>query len=64
MARKHQLRQQRVGTVINVTSKKQESDVIKALARVVDRLDKKFEKKIDLAHEKQPKPMLVCLIWT
>lgn len=53
MARKHQLRQQRAGTVINVTSKKQESDVIKALARVVDRLDKKFAKKIDLAHEKQ-----------
>ena len=31
MARKHQLRGQRTGTVINVTSKKQESDIIKAL---------------------------------
>jgi len=35
MARKHQLREQRAGTVINVTSKKQESDIIKALRQVV-----------------------------
>lgn len=53
MARKHQLREQRAGTVINVTSKKQESDIIKALRQVVDRLDDKFAKKISLAHEKQ-----------
>jgi hypothetical protein len=32
MARKHQLRNQRTGTVINWTSKKQESRVGKALA--------------------------------
>lgn len=53
MARKHQLREQRAGTVINVTSKKQESDIIKALRQVVDRLDRKFARKISLAHEKQ-----------
>lgn len=53
MARKHQLRQQRAGTVINVTSKEQESDVIKALERVVNRLGRRFAKKIVLAHEKQ-----------
>lgn len=53
MARKHQLRAQRAGTVINVTSMKQESDVIKALAQVVDHLGKKFAKKISLVHEKQ-----------
>lgn len=53
MARKHQLRRQRAGTVINVTSKKQESDVIKALGQVVDYLGGKFAKKISLVHEKQ-----------
>jgi len=53
MARKHQLRDQRAGTVINLTSKKQESDVIKALVQVVDHLDRKFGKKISLVHEKQ-----------
>lgn len=53
MARKHQLREQRAGTVINVTSKKQESDIIKALSQVVDHLDAKFGKKISLAREKQ-----------
>lgn len=53
MARKHQLRVQRAGTVINVTSKKQESDVIQALGEVVDRVARKFAKKIVLFHEKQ-----------
>ncbi len=53
MARKHQLRDQRAGTVINLTSKKQESDVIKALVEVVDHLRGKFAKKISLVHEKQ-----------
>ncbi len=53
MARKHQIREQRAGTVINVTSKKQESGIIKALRQVVDRLDRKFARKISLAHEKQ-----------
>ena len=53
MARKQQLRVQRAGTVINVTSKQQESDVIKALALVVDRLAEKFGKRITLVHERQ-----------
>ena len=53
MARKHKLREQRAGTVINVTSKKQESDIIKALRQVEDRLDRKFARKISLAHAKQ-----------
>lgn len=53
MARKHQLRGQRAGTVINVTSKKQEADIIKALRQVVEELDLEFERKISLAHEKQ-----------
>lgn len=53
MARKHQLREQRAGTVINVTSKKQESDIIKALRQVEERLNRKFARKISLAHEKQ-----------
>jgi len=53
MARKHQLRDQRAGTVINLTSKKQESDVIKALVQVVDHLGGKFAKKIALVHETQ-----------
>ncbi|HUW99538.1 MAG: EcoRI family type II restriction endonuclease [Phycisphaerae bacterium] len=53
MARKHQLRVQRAGTVINLTSKQQESDAIKALVQVVKYLGGKFEKKISLVHEKQ-----------
>ncbi|MGQ9733289.1 MAG: EcoRI family type II restriction endonuclease [Candidatus Zipacnadales bacterium] len=53
MARKHQLRELRTGMVINVTSKKQESDIIRALQQVVEHLDRKFGKKISLAHEKQ-----------
>lgn len=53
MARKHQLRDQRGGTVINVTSKRQESDVIVALRRVVEYLDGKFGKRLSLVHEKQ-----------
>lgn len=53
MARKDQLRGQRAGTVINLTSKGQESEVIKALQRVVETLDRKFAKKISLVHERQ-----------
>lgn len=53
MARKHQLRQQRSGTVINVTSKKQESDVIRALLEVETHLNQKFSGRISIAHEKQ-----------
>lgn len=53
MARKHQLREQRTGTIINVTSKKQESDIIKALKEVVDHLRYRFGTQITLVHEKQ-----------
>lgn len=53
MARKHQLRVHRSGTVINVTSKKQETDIVKALNQVVDHLRAKFGTQIALIHEKQ-----------
>lgn len=53
MARKHQLRVQRAGTVINLTSKQQESEIIKALVQVVESLRRKFKKRISLVHEKQ-----------
>jgi len=52
MARKHELRVQRTGTVINVTSKKQETDVIQALTQVVDYLSREFAG-VNLAHETQ-----------
>lgn len=39
--------------MINLTSKQQESDAIKALVQVVKYLGGKFEKKISLVHEKQ-----------
>jgi len=39
--------------VINLTSQRQESDVIKALALVVDHLAEKFGKKITLVPERQ-----------
>ena len=42
MARKDQLRQQRAGTVINATSKQQETDLVKALKRTASYLDGKF----------------------
>jgi type II restriction enzyme len=51
MARKHQLRKQRTGTVINTTSKRQESDIIKALSKVEDQLNKNY--KIRLHHTSQ-----------
>jgi len=53
VARKHQLRKQRSGTVINVTSKKQETDIIKALQRVVEYLRNKFGTSISLVHDTQ-----------
>ena len=53
MARKAQLRVQRTNTVINVTSKKQESDIIQALNSVVEHLQKRFGAEIGLAHAKQ-----------
>ena len=51
MARKADLRRLRTGTVINTTSKKQESDLGMALQRVVDRLEIDFE--VKLYHETQ-----------
>jgi len=53
MARKDQLRGQRTGTVINITSKKQESDVVKALLQVIGRLRQKFGTKITMVHQPQ-----------
>ena len=51
MAKKHQLREIRQGTVINVTSKKQETAVIKALTSVVDSLVKTFGTSVRLVHQ-------------
>lgn len=51
VARKNQLRKQRTGTIINVTSKKQQSDIIEALKQVIDYIDQKFLKKISLIHK-------------
>lgn len=53
MARKDQLRRQRTGTVINATSKKQESDVIQALFSVERHLNDRFADSISITHEKQ-----------
>ncbi len=53
MAKKDQLSKLRTGTIINATSKKQESDVIKALDKVIYYLYDRFEQKITLVHEKQ-----------
>ncbi|MCY3863316.1 MAG: hypothetical protein OXG67_15325 [bacterium] len=51
MARKHDLREQRAGTVINMTSKKQETDLGRALAEVVDRITDVFG--VELEHTAQ-----------
>ncbi len=53
MARKSQLRQQRTNTVINVTSKQQETAIVQALHRVVDDISQKFGTRVTLGHEKQ-----------
>lgn len=53
MARKDQLRKQRTNTVINATSKRQESAIIRALQRVVDEISQKFGARISLVHENQ-----------
>jgi type II restriction enzyme len=53
MARKKDLRTQRAGTVINATSQKQESDVVRALTAVTDELQRRFPAKISLIHKKQ-----------
>ena len=46
MAKKDQLREIRTGTIINVTSQKQETEIIQALIRVVEYLVRKFNKKV------------------
>ena len=51
MARKHQLREQRAGTVINLTSKKQEGRLGNALVAVAERLTANFGVKLE--HESQ-----------
>ena len=51
MARKHQLRQQRAGTVINLTSKNQEGRLGKALTEVAENLQREFGLK--LQHERE-----------
>ena len=53
MARKAQLRKLRANTVINATSKQQETAVIKALHLVVDEVQDKFGARVSLVHEKQ-----------
>lgn len=51
MARKHDLRAQRAGTVINMTSRRQESDLGRALAEVVDQVTDVFA--VELEHAAQ-----------
>ena len=51
MARKEQLRRQRAGTVINATSKQQETDLVKALKGTASYLDSKFTG-VDFYHAK------------
>jgi len=53
MARKHDLRIQRAGTVINLTSKKQESEIVPALILVVEALAEKFGDRISMVHQRQ-----------
>jgi type II restriction enzyme len=52
MAKKDDLRKQRTGTIINVTSKKQESEIIRSLFQVEQRLRKEFGSKLILKHER------------
>lgn len=52
MAKKHDLRAQRAGTIINATSKRQEQALTKALVKVCERLHEKFPG-IVLRHESQ-----------
>src|SRR4051794_40117162 len=53
MATKEELRRLRAGTVINATSKEQESAIIKALQFVVVHLRERFGNRIKLTHERQ-----------
>jgi type II restriction enzyme len=58
MAKREDLRASRTGTVINMSSKKMESLLAKALLEVVTRLEKEF--KISLVHE--PKVLLKDIV--
>jgi type II restriction enzyme len=51
MSRKDKLRKQRTGTVINLTSKKQETELGHALKTVETRLDKEFG--VQLKHKER-----------
>jgi len=51
VARKDQLREQRVDTIINTTSKRQESSIIQALQRVVREVSHRFGPSVSLVHE-------------
>ncbi|MEN6366444.1 MAG: EcoRI family type II restriction endonuclease [Thermoguttaceae bacterium] len=51
MARKHQLREQRTGTVINLTSKQQEGRLGRSLTAVAKRLHAEFG--VELHHDRQ-----------
>lgn len=51
MAKKSDLRKRRLGTVINMTSKKQETDLGKALVAVVERVTDAFD--VELMHKGQ-----------
>lgn len=52
MARKEALRKIRAGTIINATSKEQESDIVKALELVVEHLLERFGGQLKLRHQK------------
>lgn len=47
MSKKGELRLQRIDTVINKTSKKQEHDLLDALRELVERIDTEFELKLN-----------------
>ena len=53
MANKERLRESRTNTIINATAKQQESELIKALQKVVEYLEDRFAKRITLIHKKQ-----------
>ncbi|MCY3857726.1 MAG: restriction endonuclease [Gammaproteobacteria bacterium] len=53
MARKGQLRVQRANTVINVTSRRQEQDIYRALQNVVNTLDSRYGEEVTFSHNVQ-----------
>ena len=48
MSDKHLLRKTRKGTIINVSSKKQETDIIVALKEVIDKINENYP--VELSH--------------